>query len=160
MISDSAMWNLNVYKTLSTNQTNQSKTTDSAHMATTSSAPSSCPLPTSCPPTGHRRLLAFPVCDRGIIIVKTTPLASQVGNLVLIPVFNVFSSVLSMVLFLRASCCFPDWTCSDMIIWRQIRILSRRCACCMPNANIASRPLFGLFHVWVEGFPITIWKCR
>ncbi len=36
------------------------------------------------------------------------PLSSQVGNLVLIPVFNVFSSVLSMVLFLRVSCCFPS----------------------------------------------------
>ena len=36
-----------------------------------------------------------------------TPLSSQVGNLVLISVFNVFSIVLSMVLFLTASCCFP-----------------------------------------------------
>ncbi len=36
-----------------------------------------------------------------------TPLSSQVGNFVLIDAFNVFSRVLSMVLFLRASCCFP-----------------------------------------------------
>jgi hypothetical protein len=38
---------------------------------------------------------------------QKTPLSSQVGNLVLIDVFNVLSRVLSMVLFLRASCCFP-----------------------------------------------------
>ncbi len=37
-----------------------------------------------------------------------TPLSSQVGNIVLIDVFNVFSRVLSIVLFLRASWCFPD----------------------------------------------------
>jgi hypothetical protein len=36
-----------------------------------------------------------------------TPLSSQVGNVVLIDAFNVFSRVLSMVLFLRVSCCFP-----------------------------------------------------
>jgi hypothetical protein len=36
-----------------------------------------------------------------------TPLSSQVGNIVLIDVFNVYSRVLSIVLFLRASCCFP-----------------------------------------------------
>ena len=36
-----------------------------------------------------------------------TPLSSQVGNLVFIPAFNVFSSVLSIVFFLRASYCFP-----------------------------------------------------
>jgi hypothetical protein len=36
-----------------------------------------------------------------------TPLSSQVGNFVLIDVFNVFSRVLSIVFFLRASCCFP-----------------------------------------------------
>ena len=36
-----------------------------------------------------------------------TPLSSQVGNIVLIDAFNVLSRVLSIVLFLRASCCFP-----------------------------------------------------
>ena len=36
-----------------------------------------------------------------------TPLSSQVGNVGLIDVFNVLSRVLSMVLFLRPSCCFP-----------------------------------------------------
>ena len=36
-----------------------------------------------------------------------SPLSSQVGNVVLIDSFNVLSRVLSMVLFLRASCCFP-----------------------------------------------------
>ena len=36
-----------------------------------------------------------------------SPLSSQVGNVVLIDAFNVLSRVLSMVLFLRASCCFP-----------------------------------------------------
>jgi hypothetical protein len=36
-----------------------------------------------------------------------TPLSSQVDNFVLIDVFNVISRVLSMVLFLRVSCCFP-----------------------------------------------------
>ena len=36
-----------------------------------------------------------------------TPLSSQVGNFVLIDAFIVLSRVLSMVLFLRASCCFP-----------------------------------------------------
>ena len=36
-----------------------------------------------------------------------TPLSSQVGNFVLIDAFNVLSRVLSMVLFLRTSCCFP-----------------------------------------------------
>ena len=35
-----------------------------------------------------------------------TPLSSQVGNLVLIDAFNVVSRVLSIVFFLRASCCF------------------------------------------------------
>jgi hypothetical protein len=34
-------------------------------------------------------------------------LSSQVDNLVFIPDFNVISRVLSMVLFLRSSCCFP-----------------------------------------------------
>ena len=36
-----------------------------------------------------------------------TPLSSQVGNLVLVPVFYALSSVLSIASFLRASCCFP-----------------------------------------------------
>jgi hypothetical protein len=36
-----------------------------------------------------------------------TPLSSQVGNLVFIPAFNVLSSVLSIVFFLRDSSCFP-----------------------------------------------------
>ncbi len=36
-----------------------------------------------------------------------TPLSWQVGNLVFIPVFKVFSNVLSMVFFLRSSYCFP-----------------------------------------------------
>ena len=36
-----------------------------------------------------------------------TPLSSQVGNVVLIDTFNELSRVLSMVLFLRASFCFP-----------------------------------------------------
>jgi hypothetical protein len=39
--------------------------------------------------------------------VKTS-LLSQVGNVVLIDSFNVLSRVLSMVLFLRVSYCFPD----------------------------------------------------
>ncbi len=34
-------------------------------------------------------------------------MSSQVGNVVLTDVFNVLSRVLSMVLFLRASYCFP-----------------------------------------------------
>ncbi len=59
--------------------------------------------PVSYQPPTHRRLLPFPVC--AFIMVKT-PLSSQVGNLVFIPVFNVISSVLSIVYFLRASCCF------------------------------------------------------
>jgi hypothetical protein len=44
--------------------------------------------------------------------LKTTPhfviTTSQVGNLVFVPHFNLVSSVLSMVIFLRVSCCFPD----------------------------------------------------
>ena len=36
------------------------------------------------------------------------PLSSQVGSLVFLTAFNVFSNVLSMVLFLRSPCCFPD----------------------------------------------------
>ncbi len=39
-----------------------------------------------------------------------TPLSSQVGSLVLIPDFIVFSWVLSIVLFLRVSGCFPDFS--------------------------------------------------
>jgi hypothetical protein len=38
----------------------------------------------------------------------------------------------------------PDSTCSS--IWRQ------HCACCMPNANITSRTLFGSFHT-LAGIP-------
>jgi hypothetical protein len=36
-----------------------------------------------------------------------TPLSSQVDNVVSIDVFNVLSRVLSIVFFLRVSCCFP-----------------------------------------------------
>jgi hypothetical protein len=49
-------------------------------------------------------ILVFPVC---VIIMVKTPLSSQVGNIVLIDVFNVFSRSLSIILFLRASCRFP-----------------------------------------------------
>ena len=60
--------------------------------------PSSYQAPTT---VGYLRFLYVPSSS-----VKT-PLSSQVGNFVLIDAFNVISRVLSMVFFLRASCCFP-----------------------------------------------------
>ena len=49
------------------------------------------------------------ICKKrqGSTLIIRTPLSSQVGNLVLIDAFNVSSRALSMVFFLRASCCFP-----------------------------------------------------
>ena len=90
---------INVSKRSLTNQTKQTKATDSArtdnHLLRTLS-------PTNLLPTvGYVRFLYASSSS-----VKA-PLSSQVANLVLIPAFNVFSSVLSMVFFLRASCCFP-----------------------------------------------------
>jgi hypothetical protein len=41
-------------------------------------------------------------------MTTTSSLSSQVGNSVFIPVFNVISNVLSIVIFLRVSSCFPD----------------------------------------------------
>ena len=97
IISDSAMWKRlqNVYSQIKQNRLK----------------PLSQPIwqppllhPVSYQPPTHRRLLVFPVCASSSV---KTPLSSQVGNLIFIPAFNVLSSVLSIVLFLRASCCFP-----------------------------------------------------
>ena len=92
-------------KRLHTNQIRQTEDTEEVHITTTPSVPFL--QPTSC----HRRVLVFPVF---VIIIGedsfTTVTESQVGNLLLIDVFHVFSRVLSQVstvFFLRASCCFP-----------------------------------------------------
>jgi hypothetical protein len=89
----------NVYKTF----THKSNKPDSSHWLTPYDNHLLCTLsPTNLLPTvGYFRFLYVPSSS-----VKT-PLSSQVGNLVFIPAFNVLSSVLSIVLFLRASCCFP-----------------------------------------------------
>ena len=89
----------NVYKTF----THKSNKPDSSHWVSPYDNHLLCTLsPTNLLPTvGYFRFLYVPSSS-----VKT-PLSSQVGNLVFIPAFNVLSSVLSIVFFLRASCCFP-----------------------------------------------------
>ena len=77
-----------------------------------------------------------------------TPLSSQVGNFVLIDAFIVLSRVLSMVLFLRSSCCFPI----GRVLISGDKSTSSHCTCCMSNANIARRALFGSFHA-LAGIP-------
>ena len=98
IISDSAM--CNVYKTF----THKSNKPDSSHWLTPYDNHLLCTLsPTNLLPTvGYFRFLYVPSSS-----VKT-PLSSQVGNLVFILAFYVLCSVLSIVLFLRASCCFPS----------------------------------------------------
>jgi hypothetical protein len=92
----------------------------------------------------HCRVLVFPVC---VIIIRwrllchhqvKTLLSSQVGNVELIDAFNVISRVLSMVLFLRASCCFPaekkthsipppdagqPWNCLHILTTSRVRLV-------------------------------------
>ncbi len=60
--------------------------------------------PSSCQPPDTVDYLRFLYVSSSSV---KTPLSSQVGNVVLIDVFNVLSRVLSMVLFLRASWCVP-----------------------------------------------------
>ncbi len=91
-----------VYKTF----THKSNKPDSSHWVSPYDNHLLCPLsPTNLLPTvGYLCFLYVPSSS-----VKT-PLSSKVGNLVFIPAFHVLSSVLSIMLFLRASCCFPAAT--------------------------------------------------
>ena len=99
------------------NQTNQTETTESVHSSRSHSTNYNhllCTLsPTNLLPTvGYLCFLYAPSSSS----VKT-PLSSQVGNLVLVPDFNVISSVsvLSMVLSLSVSCCFPSERCGGLL---------------------------------------------
>ena len=80
-----------------------------------------------------------------------TPLSSQVGNVVLIDAFNVISRVLSMVLFLRASCCFPAET------WEDSLYPSSRCRATMelsPHPNDIRVRLVDMSVPWQTPSPI------
>ena len=88
-----------VSKSLLTNQTNQTKP-----LSKPISQPAPSPSFSYQPPATVDYLRFLYVSSSSV----KTPLSSQVGNIVLIDAVNVLSRVLSIVFFLRASCCFPD----------------------------------------------------